>query len=714
MGLEFLFASALFALPLAASPVILHLLFRRKSRVIQFSTLRFIRASMQQTAARKRLQQWLLLAARVLLLLLLIWAIAQPARKLASSWFGGSGATIAAIVVDDSYSMMLQQNHVPRLDTANDAILDLLRNELRGAKVALFKSQTPVDGKPEALVPAGKLLEQWSPLKPSPATHPLADRVASAAALLDRQDASDKWLIILSDLQSREFPHPLAAINADHIVLLDLHPDNPRSVGITSVTLDPPQSLAGVSADAVVDVDGRAGDTRACSVSFLDAEGHEEFKSSPTMANLSTDGRIQLRFPIRLPAERFVQLKASLSGSDDLPWDDSRALLVGVPPRQVVRLISPATSTVADRTIGLALDPNEGHDSVWPLDVRRGTLDSSDRAAVVVAAQWPGESLAHQLFDLAQGGGSVVLFLQPGIEQSWSAISDAQRAELDEVLPGTPILTGNSGGAIVPTSDHEPLLAGLTDDKGAFPQGRVKRLTPFDVAPDAATILGIASEESSSRPHGLLYRKSIGRGIVYTFATWPDAIDSGLATNPAFLPLLVRMCLPVASASSASNVELGQPVVFDTTALNNQSLTLQAPDGGTYSIAPTVTKSGKQFRFDRATQPGLYIWRTSANADPVAATNVQLPAAESELVYRRPGEVIAPAANAIVATSLDDLRSRAAVLAAPQPQWSGPIAIVLLLICFETLMASTKGLWRWPGSGGAVHSGVAGIVPQAR
>src|SRR5580700_6801814 len=114
-GLEFLFGWALLALPLAGAPVVLHLLFRRKSPVVPFSTLRFIRSSVQRTAARKRIQQWLLLACRVLLMALLIWAIAQPARLLASRWLHHGSSPVAAIVADNSYSMLLQQNHVTRL-----------------------------------------------------------------------------------------------------------------------------------------------------------------------------------------------------------------------------------------------------------------------------------------------------------------------------------------------------------------------------------------------------------------------------------------------------------------------------------------------------------------------------------------------------------------------------------------------------------------------
>src|ERR1051326_5944353 len=121
-GLDFLFAAALFALPLAGAPLLLHLLFRRKSPTVQFSTLRFIRASIQQTAARRKLHRWLLLACRILLLGLLIWAVAQPVKRLQANWTGAARSTIAAIVVDTSYSMQLRDADVSLLQRADRAV----------------------------------------------------------------------------------------------------------------------------------------------------------------------------------------------------------------------------------------------------------------------------------------------------------------------------------------------------------------------------------------------------------------------------------------------------------------------------------------------------------------------------------------------------------------------------------------------------------------
>ena len=691
-GLEFLFGWALLALPLAGAPVVLHLLFRRKSPVVPFSTLRFIRSSIQRTAARKRIQQWLLLACRVLLMALLIWAIAQPAKLLASRWLHHGTAPVAAIVADNSYSMLLQQNHVTRLDEVNDAIGDLLRNELRDAKVAIFTANSPPNDQPESLQTAASLLAGWSALKPQPNPKPLADRVSAASSFLDRQDASDKWLIVLTDLQNKEFPRPLPPFDGGRLVLLDLHANDPRSVGITKVSLDPPQPVPGVLSEAVVEVIGRAGDQRAVTVAFNGLDGQEKYQSAPIMASLDNGGRIELRFPVKLPNERFVAIKAALSGNDDLPWDDTRTLLVEIPPRQPTRLISPVESP-AVRAVHLALDPNQGGLDSWPLNVRTGNLADDDRAAVAVLTRWPSEGDARQLAALARSGGNVVLFLAPGLEQAWASLAESQRTSLADLLPSAPI-AGSYSGSVIVTTAHDPLLNGLTDDQGIFPPGHVRRIVPFTSDRSVTVLLGLASETDTAHPQGLLFRKPLGKGFIYTMATLPDPLDSNIATNPAYLPLLVRKCLPSAAGSAGSNIELGQPIVFDAPLSADHSLNLETPSGGSYDIPGTDIDGGRRFNFSGATEPGLYIWRGQKATDPLAVINVQLPASESELIYRPADAVMPHSDNVVIARSMADLRSKMTQLTEPEPRWSGAVALVLILICLEALMGSTSGLWR--------------------
>ena len=132
-GLSFVFGAALLALPLAGLPILLHMLYRRRSPILLFSTLRFVKASLQQTAAQRRIQRWILLACRVLLLGLLIWAVAQPQKMPRLAAADRGLPTLAAIVVDTGYSMLLKEDQLTLLDRANEIVTDLLRDPLKDA-----------------------------------------------------------------------------------------------------------------------------------------------------------------------------------------------------------------------------------------------------------------------------------------------------------------------------------------------------------------------------------------------------------------------------------------------------------------------------------------------------------------------------------------------------------------------------------------------------
>jgi hypothetical protein len=78
----------------------------------------------------------------------------------------------------------------------------------------------------------------------------------------------------------------------------------------------------------------------------------------------------------------------------------------------------------------------------------------------------------------------------------------------------------------------------------------------------------------------------------------------------------------------------------------------------------------------------------------VAIGNVQLPAAESDLLYK-PAEAVLPSGpNTLVVHSFAELQSTVSKLNQPQPRWSGAMAVVLLLMCFEALLASMSQLWK--------------------
>src|SRR5438105_3634962 len=117
--------AVLFTSPLAAAstlaaaasiPIIIHLLNRRRYRIVDWAAMRFLIAAQKQNVRRLKLEQWLLLAVRTLLLALLViamasvmpWAEALWQRLLPGGAVAGpavSGRTHKVIVIDGSMSM---------------------------------------------------------------------------------------------------------------------------------------------------------------------------------------------------------------------------------------------------------------------------------------------------------------------------------------------------------------------------------------------------------------------------------------------------------------------------------------------------------------------------------------------------------------------------------------------------------------------------------
>ena len=699
-GLDFLFLTALWALPLASMPVILHLLYRRKSPVVLFPTLQFVKSSMQQTAARRKIQRWLLLAIRMLLLLLLIWAVAQPARILASRFFSGSGNSLAIIVVDTSWSMQYRQNQVPLLTEADGIVQELLRGELRDASVLL---QTSGDNQGGKFRSAADLLARWTPLKSEPAAGPLLERVVGAVETLKNQPPAQKLLIVISDFQAREFPRPLAELEDKDLrmVAIDLHPDRPRSAGITRITMDPPRPIAGVRSTVTVNVAGAAGDVRPVLLNVKSLDGKELLSRPPLMASFDATGHAQVRFDMEFPSPRWQVLAASLQGEDPMPWDDTRALVLEIPPQQRVTLLdTPEILRQPARVVKLALDPNEGHLADWPIKVQSRARISGDESTVVALLDKPpAAATVAQWNDVLSQGGTLVLMLRPGFETAFQGADQASKTALVNWLPSQPFVDETTEDRVwhaVPMAAgrSEPSMMGIFSDARNLATLQARRLVPMQLSDSRQTqiLIGAAAGErpASNERYGLLYLRHVGAGRVFTWACVPDGMNTNLGTHPLFLPALVNECLRPLEVSGARNVDIGAVLEWEAPRLASQKeLEIRTPADVPFRVPQRLTKLGQRaFIFGNATEPGIYRWYRVGDSAAQGVTNVTLPAEESEMSYS-PAETVLPQdARVLVARSLPEMQGKVAQVSRPQPRWSLPLALVLVLLTIERLLSS--------------------------
>jgi hypothetical protein len=92
-------------LPLAAAPIIIHLINLLRHRKVPWAAMEFLLASQRKYRTRVLLKQWLLLLLRVAAVLGIVLALAQPRWRSAIGQLLGGSRSAHVVLLDDSYSM---------------------------------------------------------------------------------------------------------------------------------------------------------------------------------------------------------------------------------------------------------------------------------------------------------------------------------------------------------------------------------------------------------------------------------------------------------------------------------------------------------------------------------------------------------------------------------------------------------------------------------
>ena len=127
-SLSFLNPMLLWGLALASIPLIIHLLFRRKFRRVEWAPMRYLKLSIQKNRQRIRLEQLLLLLLRTLAIMLLFFLVARPLLNASGlgNWLSGRSRASQILVIDDSLSMGYLDAGRSALDRAQDLAVSVI------------------------------------------------------------------------------------------------------------------------------------------------------------------------------------------------------------------------------------------------------------------------------------------------------------------------------------------------------------------------------------------------------------------------------------------------------------------------------------------------------------------------------------------------------------------------------------------------------------
>jgi hypothetical protein len=137
--MEVIHSGLLFLLPLAAVPVILHLLSLHRLKTVELSTFRFLFDSFVQQRRKMRLLEALLAALRALFLLLLVFALARPVATHWAKLFGSGSAREVLLLVDCSASMNARTGGVSSFDRAKAAVRKIVERLEPDDRLTLYR-----------------------------------------------------------------------------------------------------------------------------------------------------------------------------------------------------------------------------------------------------------------------------------------------------------------------------------------------------------------------------------------------------------------------------------------------------------------------------------------------------------------------------------------------------------------------------------------------
>lgn len=201
--MTFLQPALLIALPLAALPVIIHLIHLYRRRQVKWAAMMFLRMAQKMNKGLSRLRQVLILALRVLAVAAILFVITRP---LSGGWLGlTGGAPDTVMVLLDRSASMEQQNQTTGISKRLAGLRNVAKaiNDAVGTRSHLVVLDSAT-GQPQPIEKADALLD----LPQTEATETAADIPALLQGALDyittnKTGRTDVWS--LSDLQQSDW-----------------------------------------------------------------------------------------------------------------------------------------------------------------------------------------------------------------------------------------------------------------------------------------------------------------------------------------------------------------------------------------------------------------------------------------------------------------------------------------------------------------------------
>jgi hypothetical protein len=639
-------------LVLAAAPIIIHLLSKRRHRETEWAAMRFLLEAVRKNSRRLRIEQLILLAVRALIMILVVIALAQLLLEDLEGLFRPRQPAHKIIAIDASASMGLVSRDETLFERARQTARAIAEQGRPGDVFNLVRlSNIP----PAVIVPnlayePAKVVEEIDQMQLPHGTASVPGCLEKIAELLKlAPEVPQKEVYLISDFQRTNWSGGAGTEDdvglikavlkridaAARVMLVDVGQIEAANVAVTS--LESLESFVTPARPAPLRATIRNFGTERVTGRQLELVVDDKLVEQRTV-DLAAGAETVENFsvPFAYGGERRVQVRFQ---KDALPLDDERCLVVPVKERVRVLCVNggnarSATGKATDylelalAPAGNSARPGGGSDRsrIEPTVISEGELQGFDLAGYDCVffcnLRRFTEREAAVIEAYLQGGGGVV----------WSLGDQASADSYNQVLfrQGAGCLPARLGDR---QGDAEKRETSFEFDPGDFAHPIV---AAFEGNPDAglertqtyAYIQATVPTGSNSRvalafdsgdPAIVERRFGRGRGILLTtsvdeqWGTWP--------LWPSFLPLVHEIVHFAVGGRWGDRQKLvGEPLteVFAATAID-VDVGVESPDGQTHLAHVVREESFSQFIYDHTSQSGVY----SVNfAHPVARSEL--------------------------------------------------------------------------------------------
>jgi hypothetical protein len=524
MGLSFLVPMFLAGLAAVAVPVVLHLINRQRTEVIEFPSLMFLQRIPFKTTRRRRIRDALLLALRALALILLAAAFARPFldRPLPPG-AAVQGAREVVILLDRSYSMGYGDVFERARSAARDAVNDLGPDD----RATLILFDTRAAAVVRSSTDRARLRSVLDTVSVGSAATRISPALRLAQSILDPSELPRREAILISDFQRAGWDGRDATMLPPGAVLtpVDVSVTDPSNLSVTDVSFRR-EAFAGaerVTATVRVAAKGVSGFERVPVVLEIDGQqiGVE------TIA-LEANSSGSITFP---PFTMTRRVRGTVrAGTDALPADNTFNFVLSTDQSIPVLILEggdnqSATSLYLSRALGIGERPSF-RTEIKPVSQLRA-VDFETRSVIIFNdVGFPTGDLGRGLRDYVQRGGGVLMILGERVR------------EASDLLPGTfaaPVDRGS--GAVLASMDlaHPVFELFSAPRSGDFSAARFFRYRPFTLGEGATAVArfddgGIALAEGR-----------VGEGRILVWTSTMDTYWNDLSVQPVFLPLVHRL-----------------------------------------------------------------------------------------------------------------------------------------------------------------------------